>query len=73
MVPTWDATGSSSSHTNTVESDHPRDTQRRMTEAINWWFRNTPERSWAKLAEAVETMGGYAVLAERLRQKMSQG
>ena len=55
----------------TIESDH--DTQPRMTKAINWWFRNTPERSLAKLAEAVETMGGYAVLAEKLRQKMSQG
>ena len=57
----------------TIESDHPHDTQRRMTEVINWWFRNTPERSWAELAEAVEMMGGYAVLAERLRQRMSQG
>ena len=28
----------------TIESDHPHDAQRRMTEAINWWFRNTPER-----------------------------
>ena len=57
----------------TIESDHPHDAQRCRTEAINWWFRNTPECSWAKLAEAVEMMGGYAVLAEKLREKMSQG
>ena len=57
----------------TIESDHSRDTQRCMTEVINWWFQNIPECSWAKLAEAVEAMGGYAVLAEKLRQKMSQG
>ena len=57
----------------TIESDHPRDAQRCMTEVINWWLRNAPERSWAKLAEAVKAMGGYTVLAERLRQKTSQG
>ena len=57
----------------TIECNHPRDAQRCMTEVINRWLRNTPECSWAKLAEAVEAMGGYAALAERLRQKMPQG
>ena len=57
----------------TIESDHPHHTQRCMTEVINWWFQNIPECSWEKLAEAVEAMGGYAVLAEKLKQKMSQG
>ena len=57
----------------TIESDHLRDAQRCMTEVIYWWLQNAPECSWAKLAEAVEAMGGYAVLAEKLRQKMSQG
>ena len=56
----------------TIESDHPRDAQRRMTEVIYWWLQNTPECSWAKLAEAVEAMGGYAVLAGKIKQKMSQ-
>ena len=55
---------------NTLEHD---DAQRCMTEVILWWLQNAPECSWAKLAEAVEAMGGYAVLAEKLRQKMSQG
>ena len=55
-----------------IECDHPRDALRRMTEVINRWLRNSPECSWAKLAKAVEAMG-YAVLAERLRQKTSQG
>ena len=57
----------------TIQFDHPRDAQRCMTEVISWWLRNSPECSWAKLAEAVEAMGGYAALAERLRQKTSQG
>ena len=57
----------------TIESDHPRDAQRRMTEVIIRWLQNTPECSWAKLAEAVEAMGGYAILAGKLKQKMSKG
>ena len=57
----------------TIESDYPRDAQRCMTEVIIRWLRNAPEFPWAKLAEAVEAMGGYAALAEKLRQKISQG
>ena len=57
----------------TIEIDHPHDAQRCMTEVINWWLQNAPERSWTKLAEAVEAMGGYTVLAERQKQKTSQG
>ena len=57
----------------TIESDYPRDAQRCMTEVIIRWLRNAPEFPWAKLAEAVEVMGGYAALAEKLRQKISQG
>ena len=53
----------------TIESDHPRDAQRCMTEVVNRWLRNAPECSWAKLAQAVEAMDGYAVLAEKLKQK----
>ena len=57
----------------TIEYNYPRDPQRCMTEVIIWWLRNAPECSWAKLAQAVEAMGGYTVLAKRLRQKKSQG
>ena len=56
----------------TIESDHPRDAQRCMTEVMYWWLQNAPECSWAKLAEAVEAMGGYAVLAKKIKQKMSK-
>ena len=57
----------------TIERDHRHDARRCMTEVIIRWLRNVPECSWAKLAKAVEAMGGYAALAERLRQKMPQG
>ena len=53
----------------TIEHDHPHDAQRCMTEVVNRWLRNAPECSWAKLAQAVEAMDGYAVLAEKLKQK----
>ena len=58
---------------NTLECDHPHDARRCMTEVITRWLQNAPECSWAKLAKAVGAMGGYAALAERLRQKMPQG
>ena len=57
----------------TIESDHPLDAQRCMTEVLNMWLRNAPECSWAKLAQAVEAMGDYALLAKKLRQKTSEG
>ena len=57
----------------TIERDHPHDAQRCMTEVIIRWLQNAPEFPWAKLAAALEEMGGYAALAERLRQKMPQG
>ena len=65
--------GISSATLSTIESDYPRDAQRCTTEVIIRWLRNAPEFPWAKLAEAVEVMGGYAALAEKLRQKTSQG
>ena len=57
----------------TIESDHPRDAERCMTEILNWWLQNAPESSWEKLTEAVEAMGGFRALVERLKKKTSQG
>ena len=57
----------------TIESDHPRDAQRCMTEMLVQWLRNAPECSWQKLTEALEAMGGYRALVEKLRKKTSQG
>ena len=56
-----------------IEKDHLHDVQRCMSEVIIWWHQNTPECSWAKLAEALELTSGYAVLAKKLRKKTFQG
>ena len=56
-----------------IEYNYRCDAQRCMIEVLDRWLRSTPECSWAKLAQAVEAMGGYAALAKRLRQKTSQG
>ena len=57
----------------TIESDHPRDAGRCMIGVLSWWLHNAPECSWEKLTEAVEAMGGYRTVVERLRKKTSQG
>ena len=60
--------GISAATLSTIEIDHPHGAQRCLTEVITRWLQNAPECSWAKLAEAVEAMGGYAALAEKLRK-----
>ena len=56
-----------------IQMNNPRNAQQCKTNVLDFWLRNAPECSWVKLAEAVEAMGGYAVLAEELRKKTSQG
>ena len=58
-----------SSDLKAVENDHPKDTDRQKAEVIEYWLRNSPDASWTTLANAVERMGGYARLAETLREK----
>ena len=53
-----------------IEMNFPVDTQRRKTEVLDFWLRNAPEISWQKLAQAVEAMGGYATVVQKLRRKM---
>ena len=62
-----------SSTLKTMESNYPCDVHRCMTEVLDWWLRNAPERSWEKLTEALEAMGGYRILVKKLRKKISQG
>ena len=54
-----------------IESNHPHDAKRCKTEVLNWWLENALEISWEKLAQAVEAVGGHAVVAKRLRLKMN--
>ena len=42
-----------------------------LIDVLNYWLETDPEKSWSKLAEAVEDCG-YGVLAEKIRQKSSQ-
>ena len=42
-----------------------------MMDVLNYWLETDPEKSWTKLAEAVEDCG-YGVLAEEIRQKILQ-
>ena len=42
-----------------------------MIDVLSYWLETDPEKSWSKLAEAVEGCG-YGVLAEKIRQKSSQ-
>ena len=50
-----------------IETDHPA-TERRKSEIIYHWKRNQfKPYSWKALADAVEKMGGHAILVEKLR------
>ena len=41
-----------------------------LIDVLNYWLETDPEKSWSKLAEAVEDCS-YGVLAEKIRQKSS--
>ena len=56
-----------------IQMNSPRNAQQCKTKVLDFWLQNATECSWMKLAEAVEAMGEYAVLAEKLRKKTSQG
>ena len=58
---------------NQIRMNYPNNALQCKTEVLDLWLRSAPECSWTKLAQAVEAMGGYAVLAKELRKKMSQG
>ena len=62
--------GSSSSRLREIEMDYPRDTQRCKTEVLDFWLRNGSQISWQKLAQAVEVLGGYAAVVQKLKRKM---
>ena len=56
-----------------IRVNNPHNAQQCKTKVLDFWLQNATECSWVKLAEAVEAMAGYAVLAEKLRKKTSQG
>ena len=64
--------GLTASKLKTIESNHPHDAERCKSEVLLWWLQNATERSWKKIAEALDKME-YKVLAEELEKKMFQG
>lgn len=54
------------------EKNYPNDVERQMTEVITYWQNNTADCSWEALANAVEQMGNYGNLVERLRKLHSK-
>ena len=56
----------------TIESNHPRDADRCKTEVLTWWLQNAEQRSWDKIAEALDKIE-YKVLAVKLKRKSFQG
>ena len=42
-----------------------------LIDVLNYWLKTDTQKSWSKLADAVEDCG-HGVLAEKMRQKSSQ-
>ena len=53
---------------NQIGRDHSGDAERCKTEVVSFWLRNTQERTWDRLAQAVDEMGKHANLAQTLRE-----
>jgi len=53
-----------------IEKDHHGNVWHCKFELLDWWHRNAKEVSWNALAHALEKMGGYGVLAQKLKRKM---
>ena len=53
-----------------IEKDYSEN-KRRKTEVLLWWLQNA-QVSWEKLACALDNMGGYNNVAQKLRKKTSQ-
>ena len=56
----------------TIEKNYPRDIDRQKTEVIKYWLRNSPDVSWATLANALQRLGGHARLIRTLRDRDRQ-
>jgi len=52
-----------------IERNHSGDTERCKTEVVKLWLRNTQERTWDRLAQAVDEMGEHTNLVQTLRKK----
>ena len=53
-----------------IHKNYPLDTDRCRGEMLDLWLRSTSEASWKSLAQAVQGLGRYTSLAQKLRRKI---
>ena len=53
-----------------ILKNYPLDTERCKQEVLHVWLHSTPEASWKSLAQAVQALGRYESLAQKLRRKV---
>lgn len=51
-----------------IEKDYGNNTKRCKTEVVQFWCRNSLDRTWDRLADAVSLMGDHENLAKTLRK-----
>ena len=53
-----------------IQRNYPLDTERCRREVLDLWLRSAPKVSWKTLAQAVQGLGRYTSLAQKLRRKI---
>ena len=53
-----------------IQMNYPLDTERCRREMLDLWLRSAPEASWKSLAQAVQALGRYECLTQKLRRKV---
>ena len=53
-----------------IQKNYPHDTEQCRREMLDLWLRSTPQASWKSLAQAVQALGRYTSLAQKLRRKV---
>ena len=53
-----------------IQRNYPLDTERCRREILDLWLRSTPKVSWKILVQAVQGLGRYKSLAQKLRRKI---
>ena len=53
-----------------IQRNYPLDTERCRNEALDIWLCSAPEISWETLAQAVQRLGRYDSLAQKLKRKI---
>ena len=53
-----------------IQKNYPLDTEQCKREMLDIWLHSTPKVSWKSLAQAVQALGRYESLAQKLRRKV---